>query len=145
MRESVERTLSRVGEAAAAAELQSTAVESTRYRHGRRTARVHARTSIVPVVLQTSDGRRVETHTVDLSGGGMLLEQGSLALGATVDFQLELGPDEPPIAGRARVVRITEEGRSALAFEQVHVADHERLIEYIARREGSNEPRFTGP
>lgn len=137
VRESVERALSHIGEAASAAELQSTTVQSTQLTGAADEQRGFTRVpATVPVVLQAPDGRRLETHTVDLSGGGMLLEAGSLEIGASVDFQLQLGPDEPSVAGRARVVRITEDGSRALAFEEVPVADHERLIEYIAHGEG---------
>ena len=144
--ESVERTLSHIGEAASAAELQSTAVQSAQPAGAANEQRGFTRVpAAVPVVLQAPDGQRLETHTVDLSGGGMLLEDGSLPVGAIVHFQLELGPEEPPVPGHARVVRITEDGHLALAFEEVSVADHERLIDHIAHREGSSEARFTGP
>jgi two-component system, chemotaxis family, chemotaxis protein CheY len=85
----------------------------------------------LPVVVQTEDRAPLDTFTFDVSGGGMLLEAVPLALGARVEFRLDLGSDEPPIAGRARVVRVTDDGRPALQFEQVHIADHERLIDYI--------------
>jgi len=87
----------------------------------------------LPVVLDAGDGAPFASSTVDLSGGGMLLATGSFAVGATVQFRLYLGPGEPPIAGRARVVRVTADGQPALEFEQVHIADHERLNHYIAR------------
>ncbi len=144
--ESVERALSRIGEAASAAELQSSTVQSTKPVGAGDEQRGFTRVpAVLPVILHAPDGRRLETHTVDLSGGGMLLEDASLPVGATVQFQLELGPDEPPVPGHARVVRITEDGHLALAFEEVPVADHERLIDYIAHREGSSEAGFTGP
>jgi two-component system, chemotaxis family, chemotaxis protein CheY len=85
----------------------------------------------LPVVVQAGDGPTLDTFTIDVSGGGMLLATGSLAPGADVEFRLYLGSGEAPIAGRARVVRITDDGEAALAFEQVHVPEHERLIEYI--------------
>jgi hypothetical protein len=66
----------------------------------------------------------------------MLLETGAFTPGATVDFRLHLSSGEAPIAGREGVVRLTEGGRPALAFEQVHVADHERLTRYIAAARG---------
>jgi two-component system, chemotaxis family, chemotaxis protein CheY len=86
----------------------------------------------LPVTLRTADGQRLETVTVDISGGGMLLAEGRLERDAQVDFRLQLGRREAPVDGRARVVRITPDGRPALAFELVHIADHERLIELIA-------------
>jgi two-component system chemotaxis response regulator CheY len=71
------------------------------------------------------------TTTVDLSGSGLLLSSGHLALGTRVDFRLELGSGQAPIQGRARVARVDGDGRPALAFEQVSVDDHERLIAHI--------------
>jgi two-component system, chemotaxis family, chemotaxis protein CheY len=89
----------------------------------------------LPVVLQAEDGTRLDTVTIDVSGGGILVAAGSLAPGASVEFRLDLCLGEAPIAGRARVVRIIDDGRSALAFEQVSIADHERLIDYITNPE----------
>lgn len=138
--DSVQRTLSRVGDATDAVELESAAGAPTAPATADEQRGFKRVPASLRVVLETSDGTRFETLTADLSGGGMLLEQGSLPLGATVDFDLELGSDKRPIPGRARVVRITEEGHSALAFEQVHVADHERLIAYIDEHESAGPP-----
>ena len=89
----------------------------------------------LPVVLQAVDGVRLDTFTIDLSGGGILVAARSLTPGAIVEFRLDLRLGDPPIAGRARVVRVIDDGRSALAFEQVSIADHERLIDYITNHE----------
>jgi two-component system chemotaxis response regulator CheY len=95
------------------------------------------------VILESEDRPEcfVDTLTVNLSGSGMLLGGGvvraaghvglRLYLGTHVGFRLYLGEREPPIDGRARVVRITEEDHLALAFEHVTVTDHERLIGYV--------------
>ena len=72
------------------------------------------------------------THAVDVSGGGMLLrglEQ--LRDGEVVRFSLDLGPDTPPLDGRARVVRIDEEGHRGLVFEAISGAERQRLIHFI--------------
>ena len=95
----------------------------------------------LPVALK-ADGVRIKTFTSDVSGGGILLTDGPLTLGAVVDFRLDLCSGDPPIAGRARVVRVTDDGRSALQFEKVSIADHERLIDYITSHERSAP--FTG-
>jgi two-component system chemotaxis response regulator CheY len=89
----------------------------------------------LPVALQPVDGARLDTFTIDLSGGGILVAAGSLTPGAIVEFRLDLRLGEAPVAGRARVVRVIDDGRSALAFEQVSIADHERLIDYITNYE----------
>ena len=127
--ESVQGALS---QAAAFAPRATVSVSSPSQTGGVEEQRDFARlTATLPVVIQAGDGAPLHTFTVDVSGGGMLLAAGSLAPGASVEFRLDLGSGEAPIAGRARVVRISDDGEASLAFEQVHVADHERLIEYI--------------
>jgi two-component system chemotaxis response regulator CheY len=95
----------------------------------------------LPVVLR-GEGVRCSAYTTDVSGGGMLLAEGPLPLGAVLDFRLDLGSGQRPVRGRARVVRVTDAGRPALQFESVGIADHERLIEYITRHERAAP--FTG-
>ena len=71
-------------------------------------------------------------HTVDLSGGGMLVSGADwLGPDAVVRFALALGTDTPPIEGRARVVRVREDGKRALMFEAIDEADRQRLIRYV--------------
>lgn len=86
----------------------------------------------LPVAIAAEDGTELETTTVDVSGGGMLLATGSFTLGTTVEFRLDLCTGEAPVTGTARVVRITDAGLPALAFEHVHIAEHERLTTFIA-------------
>lgn len=71
-------------------------------------------------------------HTVDLSGGGMLLHGApALAPGDRVGFEIRLGGDPTPIVGVAEVVRADEHGRRALAFERIGEADREALIRFV--------------
>ena len=89
----------------------------------------------LPVLLDARPGLDpFRTVTVDLSGSGVLLAYGPLSLGDDVGFAIELGPDQPPITGRARVARITRAGEPALAFEEISIADHERFVDYILAR-----------
>jgi two-component system chemotaxis response regulator CheY len=76
-------------------------------------------------------GPSMVTVTVDVSGSGLLLSTGRFAVGTLVDFCLQLSSGQGDIEGRARVARIDDAGRPALAFEQVSVDDHERLIAHI--------------
>lgn len=76
-------------------------------------------------------GASMITVTVDVSGSGLLLSAGRFAVGTLVDFCLQLGSGLGDIEGRARVARIDGDGRPALAFEQVSVDDHERLVAHI--------------
>lgn len=93
--------------------------------------------SAQPVVLrQGEDQATLETHAVDVSGGGMLLGGAhGLELGATVRFVLDLGSDHAPIEGRARVVRCSEEGLCGLVFEEVSSVERQRLIHFIFDRQ----------
>ena len=88
----------------------------------------------LPVTLLPDDRPPIATWTVDVSGGGMLVNASGLPDGARVDFQLTIGPGEAPLEGTARVARAPKPDHLALAFESVRAADHERLIAYLARQ-----------
>jgi hypothetical protein len=71
-------------------------------------------------------------HTVDVSGGGMLVVGAvGLSAGDSVNFSMQTGPNQPPIAGAARVVRTLEDGKLALVFEQIEEAERQRLIRFV--------------
>jgi c-di-GMP-binding flagellar brake protein YcgR len=74
----------------------------------------------------------LHAHTIDLSGGGMLLSGAeALAPGDAVRFRMRLGGDTATIGGVARVVRIREDGKRALMFEQIDEGDRQRLIRFV--------------
>ena len=93
---------------------------------------------VLPIRLTTPSGDTVETSTVDVSGGGVLLATSPLDADAVVDFCLELGPNWRPITGCARVVRATATTRQALAFEQISIVGHEQLIRFLARAQSAS-------
>ena len=83
------------------------------------------------VTLAADDGSH-RVHTVDLSGGGMLLAGADeLEPEQTVRFTMALGDGHPPVEGEARVVRIREDGKRALVFHQVDERDRQRLIRFV--------------
>jgi hypothetical protein len=83
------------------------------------------------VTLDSDDGER-RAHTVDLSGGGMLLaDADALGPDQTIRFAMSVGADQAPIEGMARVVRIREDGKRALIFEQIAEHDRQRLIRFV--------------
>lgn len=90
-----------------------------------------------PVVLHSEqDGESIRTHAVDLSGGGMLLRGlEHLEEGHRVRFSLELGGEEAPIEGCARVVRTDAHGQRGLVFEAISSTERQRLIHYIFDRQ----------
>lgn len=87
-----------------------------------------------PKAVTLSSGAAGErwVHTVDLSGGGMLLAGAEvLQPDETVRFTMALGDNQPPVEGLARVVRIREDEKRALVFEQIAENDRQRLIRYV--------------
>jgi len=85
-----------------------------------------------PVTVESAvDGKR-RVHTVDLSGGGMLLaDDETLDVDQTIRFAISIVTAELPIEGIARVVRIREDGKRALMFEQIGEHDRQRLIRFV--------------
>jgi hypothetical protein len=84
------------------------------------------------VTLEFGDADESRTHTVDLSGGGMLLSGGEpLEPDQAVRFSIALGDDRPAIEGLARVVRISEDEKRALVFERIGEHDRQRLIRFV--------------
>lgn len=87
-------------------------------------------------VTDARDGSPRQTHAVDISGGGMLLEGlEDLREGEHVHFSLELDPAEAPVQGTARVVRTEGISERGLEFEAISESDRERLIHFIFDRE----------
>jgi hypothetical protein len=74
----------------------------------------------------------LRAHTIDLSGGGMLLAGVcTVNVGDPIGFEMGLGTDPRPIEGVARVVRIDPDGRRAVAFEEIDEGDRQRLIRFV--------------
>jgi two-component system chemotaxis response regulator CheY len=109
--------------------------------------REFARTDVcLRVILQAERSVNfIDTSTVNVSGAGMLLADDTLGVAARAGLHLYLGThlgfrvyfpgSEPPIDGRARVVRIPKDGCVAVAFEHLAVADYERLVGYVRQHE----------
>jgi hypothetical protein len=84
------------------------------------------------VTLRAIDGAKQSVHTIDLSGGGMLITGAeNLDAEEPVRFAMALGDGQPDVAGVARVVRITNGDRCALVFEQIDEGDRQRLIRFV--------------
>jgi hypothetical protein len=74
----------------------------------------------------------IQSFTVDLSGGGILLAgPDSLKIGDEVEFQLTLTPGVLLIGGKGRVVRIDDRRRRAVEFTSISELDRRRLIRFI--------------
>lgn len=93
--------------------------------------RAYARVEVDCPVAISVDGKRLETRTVDLSGGGLLLDGSyQFELGQELEFELSLMPGSPPVAGSAKVTRIDGEGRPAIQFTSISFFDRWRLVRF---------------
>jgi hypothetical protein len=85
----------------------------------------------VAVHVLDDDGTDARIHTVDLSLGGMLLDQAyDLEIGERLEFALQL-PRGAKILGRGRVVRGTEFGHRAVEFDAIEPDHKQRLREFL--------------
>jgi hypothetical protein len=84
------------------------------------------------LVLTGSTQGTIQTYSVDLSGGGMLLAGPStLKVGEQVQFRLTTAKGAPPVMGVGTVVRTDTQGRRALCFDEIGEGDHRRLVRFI--------------
>ena len=71
-------------------------------------------------------------HTIDLSGGGMMLSGASdLEEDQEVSFSITVGEGELPVHGVGRVVRAVNDDRRALVFQEIDETDRQRLIRFV--------------
>ncbi len=86
-----------------------------------------------PVLVVTgAQGGTVQTYSVDISGGGMLLAGPStLKVGEQVEFRVTTAKGSSPIAGVGTVVRADLQGRRAICFDEIGEGEHRRLVRFI--------------
>ena len=113
-------------------------------------ARRHLRTMVRLRVDARRDTSFFFGSTVNLSGGGMLLESPlDLAIGERVDLRFQIPGDPEPVVVRARAVRTLGEGAAPLhGLEFEDLAEHERArIETFVRvhRIGTRAPEPEAP
>jgi hypothetical protein len=86
-----------------------------------------------PVAVTSASNRSsIQTFSVDLSGGGMLLAgPGTLKIGERIQFRLTTAQGGSPITGTGTVVRTDSQGRRAICFDEIGEGDHRRLVRYI--------------
>jgi hypothetical protein len=93
---------------------------------------VRIRSARPVLVYSAREGVRVQSFTVDVSGGGLLLAgPDTLAVGEELTFQLTLTPGVTPVSGSGRVVRVDPQGRRAVEFESISELDRRRLVRFI--------------
>ncbi len=84
------------------------------------------------LVYMGADREQIQSYTVDLSGGGLLLAgPDTLQMGEQVDFRLTVSQDSPPITGVGKVVRIDAKGRRGVCFSDISEGDRRRLVRFI--------------
>jgi c-di-GMP-binding flagellar brake protein YcgR len=104
----------------------------------RRHVRIRAARRVVVYGRGVDD--RVESFTVDVGAGGLLLTgSGTLVVGDEITFNLALTAGALPITGTARVVRVDALGRCAVSFGQISDPDRRRLVEFILECRRSEE------
>lgn len=93
---------------------------------------VRIRSARPVLVYSAREGLRIQSFTVDVSGGGLLLAgPDTLAVGEELTFQLTLTPGVTPVSGKGRVVRVDPQGRRAVEFESISELDRRRLVRFI--------------
>lgn len=99
-----------------------------------------------PVVLAlVGDGGLIASHSIDVSGGGMLLSgPETLELDDRVRFRLHLDDLAPPIKGRGRVVRHGSGEQRGIVFEEISRKDRERLVHFVFDRQRLERAKTRG-
>lgn len=93
--------------------------------------RAYARIEADCAVAISAGGKRLDTRTVDLSGGGLLLDcPNQFDLREELEFELTLMSGSPPVTGSAQVTRIDDQGRPAIQFTSISFFDRWRLVRF---------------
>jgi c-di-GMP-binding flagellar brake protein YcgR len=88
--------------------------------------------AVIPVRVWSDGGEELDAFTLNVSGGGLLLNGGeALSIGDVVWFELELG--DVPLGGRARVVREDADGGRGLQID-VPEKGRDRLVRFVFDR-----------
>lgn len=99
----------------------------------RQFARVDA---VRPVSLSRPGSEPIDTYTINISGGGVLIAGPShLPLGEEIRLRLRLMEGHPPVEVAGRIVRETAEGFKGVHIDRIAPNDRELLIHYVFDRE----------
>jgi hypothetical protein len=94
---------------------------------------VRIKSSRPVLVYSARDRSQMQSFTVDVSGGGLLMSgPDALEVGEEVKFRLTLTPGVLPISGTGRVVRTDSQGRGGIVFESISDLDRRRLTRFIS-------------
>ena len=93
---------------------------------------VRIRSARPVLVYSAREGTQMQSYTVDVSGGGLLLAgPETLEIGEEVKFRLTLTPGVLPVSGTGRVVRADGRGRLGVVFVEISDLDRRRLVRFI--------------
>jgi hypothetical protein len=93
---------------------------------------VRIRSARPVLVYSAREQQQVQSYTVDVSGGGLLLAgPETLRVGEQVKFRLTLTPGELPVSGTGHVVRTDGHGRLGVVFDEISDLDRRRLVRFI--------------
>lgn len=93
---------------------------------------VRVRSTRPVLVSDRNSHSPVQTYSVDVSGGGLLLAgPNTLKIGEQVQFRLTTTPGSAPITGTGTVVRTDVRGHRAICFDSISEGDHRRLVRFI--------------
>jgi hypothetical protein len=86
-----------------------------------------------PVMVSTgASPMAIQSYSVDLSGGGLLLAGPStLKIGEQIQFRLTTTPGSAPIVGSGTVVRTDLRGHRGIRFDAIGEGDQRRLVRFI--------------
>jgi hypothetical protein len=95
-----------------------------------------------PVLVYSAGGTRVESYTIDISGGGFLLAgPDTIAVGDELAFKLSIAAEATPVEGTGHVVRVDSMGRRAVAIDTISDLDSRRLVRFIFECQRSERRR----
>ncbi len=93
---------------------------------------VRIRSARPVLVYSAREQQQVQSYTVDVSGGGLLLAgPETLQIGEEVKFRLTLTPGVLPVSGTGHVVRTDGQGRLGVVFDEISDLDRRRLVRFI--------------
>jgi hypothetical protein len=112
---------------------------------------VRIRSARPVLVYSSNENSQIQSFTVDVSGGGLLLAgPDTLQIGEQVTFRLTLTPGVAPISGTGKVVRTDRQGHRAIVFDSISDLDRRRLVRFIfecqrtERQRGLNKEDHVG-
>jgi hypothetical protein len=93
---------------------------------------VRIRSARPVLVYSAREQEQMQSYTVDVSGGGLLLAgPETLQVGEEVKFRLSLTPGVLPVTGTGHVVRTDGHGRLGVVFDEISDLDRRRLVRFI--------------